>query len=423
MLETGFVADQPPDDCAAQHDVEEQEVVLDRLRRQPFFRLERDVGVDQLGARLELGEGVVAEEGEEVAVEDVAVVLDCRRLEVPPRQVVADKAVGEVAERDAVTPTGSCSTVSSRRPSTSSSTCAASSCGSTRTPPSSPTRSRASRRESSSRRSQKFPFVLDKIEALPARRYAVIVDEAHSSQTGEAAADLRRVFRRARRRRSSTAESEDAADEAERGDGQDLLARSLAGRGRPGNLSFFAFTATPKAKTLELFGTPDETAEGGGTGPFHLYSMRQAIEEGFILDVLANYTTYKTYFRIEKAITDDPEYDKARARRAIARFVTLHPHNLAQKRGDRRRALPRPHGEKDRRQGEGDGRDELAPPRRPLQAGDRPYIAEKGYPDVRTLVAFSGKVIDDGDEFTEPGMNAFPSRRRRSGSAATTTRC
>ena len=252
---------------------------------------------------------------------------------------------------------------------------------------------------------QKFPYVLDKIEALPARRYAVIVDEAHSSQTGDAAADLRRVLSV---RSLEAAETEEAAEEAERGDGQDLLARSLAGRGRPANLSFFAFTATPKAKTLELFGTRFDTAEGARYRPFHLYSMRQAIEEGFILDTLANYTTYKTYFRIEKAITDDPEYDKTRARAAIARFVTLHPHNLSQraeivvehfrahtakKIGGRAKAMvvtsSRLHAV------------------RYKLAIDK-YIAEKGYPDVRTIVAFSGKVIDDGDEFTEPGMNAFP---------------
>src|SRR5205823_1237157 len=229
----------------------------------------------------------------------------------------------------------------------------------------------------------------------------VIVDEAHSSQTGEAAADLRRALS------LKAAEAEESAEEAERGDGQDLLARSLSGRGRPGNLSFFAFTATPKAKTLELFGAPFETAEGLRYLPFHLYSMRQAIEEGFIIDVLARYTTYRTYFRIEKAVAEDPEYDKARARRAIARFVTLHPHNLAQraeivvehfrahtakKIGGRAKAMvvtsSRLHAV----------RYKLA-----LDA----YIAEHGY-GMRTLVAFSGKVLDEGDEFTEPGMNAFP---------------
>jgi len=252
---------------------------------------------------------------------------------------------------------------------------------------------------------QKFPFVLDKIEALPARRYAVIVDEAHSSQTGEAAADLRRALSA---RSLEAAESEEAAEEAERGDGQDLLARSLAGRGLPGNLSFFAFTATPKAKTLELFGTPVGAGEERRYRPFHLYSMRQAIEEGFILDTLANYTTYKTYFRIEKAIIDDPEYDKARARRAIARFVTLHPHNLAQ-----RAEIVVEHFRAHTAKKIGGKAKAMVVTSSRLHAVryklvlDR-YIAEKGYGDLRTLVAFSGKVLDEGDEFTEPGMNAFP---------------
>ena len=252
---------------------------------------------------------------------------------------------------------------------------------------------------------QKFPFVLDKIEALPTRCYAVIVDEAHSSQTGEAAADLRRALAASS---LEEAEAEESAEEVERGDGQDLLARPLAGRGRQDNLSFFAFTATPKAKTLELFGTPVETAEGRRYRPFHLYSMRQAIEEGFILDVLANYTTYKTYFRIEKAITDDPEYDTARARRAIARFVTLHPHNLAQ-----RAEIVVEHFRANTRKKIGGRAKAMVVTSSRLHAVryklalDK-YIAEHGYPDVRTLVAFSGKVIDEGDEFTEPGMNRFP---------------
>jgi type I restriction enzyme R subunit len=248
---------------------------------------------------------------------------------------------------------------------------------------------------------QKFPYVLDKIEALPARRYAVIVDEAHSSQTGEAAADLRRALS------LEAAEAEESAEEAERGDGQDLLARSLSGRGRPGNLSFFAFTATPKAKTLELFGTPVETAEGLRYRPFHLYSMRQAVDEGFILDVLANYTTYKTYFRIEKAVGDDPEYDKARARRAIARFVTLHPHNLAQRAEivveHFRAHTAKKIGGKAKAMVVTSSRLHAVRYKLALDA----YIAERGY-DMRTLVAFSGKVLDEGDEFTEPGMNAFP---------------
>ena len=136
---------------------------------------------------------------------------------------------------------------------------------------------------------QKFPFVLDKVEELPSRRYAVIVDEAHSSQTGEAAKDLKAVLGASEEDLLREAEAEDLAGEESRGDGQDFLADSAAARGRQPNLSFFAFTATPKAKTLELFGTRDPVS--GNVEPFHLYTMRQAIEEGFILDVLASYTT------------------------------------------------------------------------------------------------------------------------------------
>jgi type I restriction enzyme R subunit len=216
---------------------------------------------------------------------------------------------------------------------------------------------------------QKFPFVLDKIEALPARRYAVIVDEAHSSQTGEAAADLRRALSASsEQEKLDAAESEDAAEEAKRGDGQDLLARSLAGRGRPGNLSFLAFTATPKAKTLELFGTPVETAEGGALpavppvldapGDRRGIHSRRARE----LHDLQN-------------LLPDREGDQGRpgvrqgacaaGDRALRDAASAQPRPT---RRDRRRALPRQRCEEDRREGEGDGRDQLASPRRPLQA-------------------------------------------------------
>jgi type I restriction enzyme R subunit len=240
---------------------------------------------------------------------------------------------------------------------------------------------------------QKFPYVLDRIEALPARRYAVIVDEAHSSQTGEAAADLRRVLGR-------RATEEELGPEV----AQDLLERSLAGRGRPGNLSFFAFTATAKAKTLELFGMPVETPEGIRYRPFHLYSMRQAIEEGFILDVLASYTTYKTYYRIAKAIEDDPEYDTGRARRAIARFVTLHPHNLAQRAEivveHFRAHTARKIGGRAKAMVVTSSREHAVRFRDALQT----YIREHSYDDVGTLVAFSGTI--DGQ--TEAQLNGFP---------------
>ena len=178
---------------------------------------------------------------------------------------------------------------------------------------------------------QKFPFVIGKIGEVPARNYAVVIDEAHSSQTGEAAKDLRLALGAAEEQELTAAEAEDtgllsnAIDPVE-----EALARSVgARRGRQSNLSYFAFTATPKGRTLEMFGRLDPATQKHR--PFHLYSMRQAIEEGFIMDVLANYTTYQTFWKIEKATEHDPEYDAKKARRAIARFVSLHPHHLAQK--------------------------------------------------------------------------------------------
>jgi type I restriction enzyme R subunit len=255
---------------------------------------------------------------------------------------------------------------------------------------------------------QKFPFVLDKIESLPARRYAVIVDEAHSSQTGEAAKDLRVALGAFDEQELTAAEAEDAGFIAEAVDPvEEALAKAVKARGRQQNLSFFAFTATPKARTLEMFGTWH--AEEGRYEPFHLYSMRQAIEEGFILDVLANYTTYQTFWRIEKTIADDPNYEAPKAKRAIARFVSLHPSNLSQKAeiivehfrahtmakiGGNAKAMvvtsSRLHAV------------------RYKQAIDA-YIKSKGYTDLAALVAFSGKVIDEnGFAFTESGMNGFP---------------
>lgn len=149
------------------------------------------------------------------------------------------------------------------------------------------------------------------------RRYAVIVDEAHSSQTGETARELKAIL--------GTNVSGSEEDES---DWEDRLNQVMASRGRQANLSFFAYTATPKGKTMELFG---RTGSTGKPEPFHLYSMRQAIEEGFILDVLQNYTTYKTYFKLVKAMEDDPSLPKKKAARALAKFLVLHPTNIAQK--------------------------------------------------------------------------------------------
>ena len=182
------------------------------------------------------------------------------------------------------------------------------------------------------------------------------------------------------------------------------MLRCVKVRKRQPNISFFAFTATPKYKTKVFFGRP---GVDGKPEPFHLYSMRQAIEEGFILDVLKNYTTYKTYYKLVQSVEDDPEVEKKGAAKALARFMSLHPHNIAQKTeviiehfrkytahkiGGRAKAMlvtgSRLHAVRYKR------------------AFDK-YIREKGYA-IRTLVAFSGTVIDPdppGDEFTEVAMN------------------
>ena len=256
---------------------------------------------------------------------------------------------------------------------------------------------------------QKFPFVLDKVADLPARSYAVIVDEAHSSQGGEAAKDLRVALGSGDEQELTAAEAEDAGLLAEAVDPvEEALARQAGARqGGQSNLSFFAFTATPKGRTLEMFGRLNPAS--GVHEPFHLYSMRQAIEEGFIMDVLANYTTYHTFWKIEKASEDDPEYDARKARRAIARFVSLHPHHLAQK-AEIIVEHFRAHTAKEM-QGLAKAMvvtSSRLHAARYKQAIDR-YVAERGYGEIRTLVAFSGKLDDGtGAPLSEQAMNGFP---------------
>ncbi len=254
---------------------------------------------------------------------------------------------------------------------------------------------------------QKFPFVVEKVGTLPHRRYAVIVDEAHSSQTGEAAKDLKVVLG------VGPQEELAAAERAERSEpsspAEDALLEQVTARGRQPNLSFFAFTATPKGKTLELFGRFDETE--GRYVPSHLYSMKQAIHEGFILDVLANYVTYATYYRVAKAVGDDPRYQTARARRAIARYVALHPTQLAQKaeviiEHFRGYVAPRIGGHAKAMVVTGSRLHAV----RYKQALDA-YIRRQGYGDVKTLVAFSGSVLDRGESWSESGMNKLPESR------------
>lgn len=253
---------------------------------------------------------------------------------------------------------------------------------------------------------QKFPFVSRQLinlaeergatssGVLPTRRFAVIIDEAHSSQGGETATDLKEVLggedlvQEAQRR---------AAEEGE--EKMEELYRSMAKRGRQANVSFFAFTATPKHKTLKVFGR-------SGT-PFHRYTMRQAIEEGFIMDVLKNYTTYATYFKLVQASEDDKNVERKKAAKALARFLNLHPHNIAQKTEvmvEHFNAVTRHKiGGRAKAMVVTGSRLEAV---RYKQSFDR-YIKAKGY-SIKSLVAFSGEVKDDklpNVTYTETGMN------------------
>ncbi len=245
---------------------------------------------------------------------------------------------------------------------------------------------------------QKFPMIVDQIRGLLGKRFAVIIDEAHSSQTGESTKSLKEVLA------ASSLEAAEAEDRPGEEDAEDRIVAEMKARGHLPNVSTFAFTATPKEKTLELFGTkrPDGKFEA-----FSLYTMRQAIEEGFILDVLENYTTYKVYWSLLKKVADDPRYDKVKASYLLRSFVDLHEHaiqkkieivaehfasNVAHKIGGRAKAMIVT-------------RSRLHAVRYKL-ALDR-HLKEKGL-RFGALVAFSGTVKDGGVAYTEAGMNGFP---------------
>lgn len=253
---------------------------------------------------------------------------------------------------------------------------------------------------------QKFPFVSRQLikmaeergengaGILPTRECAVIVDEAHSSQSGESATDLKEVLggEQLQREAKRLAEEEGVAD-------FDELYRSMAKRGKQANLSLFAFTATPKHKTIKVFGRDGEA--------FDKYTMRQAIEEGFILDVLKNYTTYAAYYKLVKGCQEDPEVERKKAAKALARFMRLHPHNIAQKTQvmvEHFNAVTRHKiGGRAKAMVITGSRLEAV---RYKQSFDK-YIAAKGYP-IKTLVAFSGTVVDDkikDKSYGEEAMN------------------
>ncbi len=245
---------------------------------------------------------------------------------------------------------------------------------------------------------QKFPVIASEVRAMPGQRFAVLIDEAHSSQSGESVKEMKKVLS------ARTLEEAAAEEEREPTTMEDRIAAEMAARRQPPNVSFFAFTATPKEKTLELFGQPTPQ---GGYEPFSLYSMRQAIEEGFILDVLQNYTTYKTYWNLLKTIQEDPRYDRSKAAYLLRRFVDLHPHAI-----EKKTAIMVEHFADHvahRIQGQAKA---MVVTRSRLHAvrykrAFDAYSREQGYP-YKALVAFTGVVKDGGVEYTEAGMNGFP---------------
>lgn len=246
---------------------------------------------------------------------------------------------------------------------------------------------------------QKFPYIVDSVSNLNKKHFAVIIDEAHSSTAGKDMAAVTKSLG------SDYSISEDVIEDVE-----DVIAKEIAKNGKQPNVSMFAFTATPKPTTLQLFGKVNTK---GQREAFHIYSMKQAIEEGFILDVLANYTTYDTFYQINKEIEEDPRCKTVDAKRQIARFVELHETNISQRIEviveHFRQSVMTELGGMAKAMVVTASRQSAVKYRQALEN----YINKKGYTDIHALVAFSGKVKlpDDETEYSEPSMNGFPEDR------------
>jgi len=252
---------------------------------------------------------------------------------------------------------------------------------------------------------QKFPVIVDEIGKLPGNRFAVIIDEAHSSQSGESSKSLKAVLTSGS---LEDAERDESGAETPEEELENRILAEMETRGRLPNLSMFAFTATPKPKTLEIFG---EKRSDGQFEAFSLYSMRQAIEEGFILDVLENYTTYQVYWRLLKTIEDDPRYDRQKATYLMKLFVELHPHAIHEK-----VSIMVEHFASTVQAAIGGKAKAMIVTRSRLHAvryklALDQYLEEHGHP-WKALVAFSGTVNDGGKAYTEPGMNSASSGKR-----------
>lgn len=247
---------------------------------------------------------------------------------------------------------------------------------------------------------QKFPVIYEEVDKVKGRNYAVIVDEAHSSQTGSAALKLKTALADTEDALKEYAEIEGKAEEEIEKD--DKIIKEMIAHGKHKNLSFFAFTATPKDKTLEMFGT---RAEDGSFHPFHIYSMRQAIEEGFILDVLKNYMTYDTCYKIAKNFPDNPDLPANKATKVILKYAQLHPTNISQK----SEIIVETYRNTTRNKIGGKGKMMVVTSSR--LAAVRYFheikrlLKVKGYDDMDILVAFSGVVKDNDIEYSEPSLN------------------
>lgn len=251
---------------------------------------------------------------------------------------------------------------------------------------------------------QKFPVIYDLVGDTTGKAFAVIVDEAHSSQTGDSAMKLKMALADTSEALSEYAEFEGKAED-ELDVANDKFLQELISAGKHKNLSFYAFTATPKDKTLEIFG---EELSDGSFHPFHIYSMRQAIEEGFIMDVLANYTTYKTCYKVAKNTPDNPEVPASKAMKLVRRYTELHPYNIAQKAAiiieTFREVTCKAIGGKGKMMVVTSSR--LAAVRY-FRAVEE-YIKQQGYDNLQVMIAFSGSVSDPefpDYEFTENNMN------------------
>lgn len=247
---------------------------------------------------------------------------------------------------------------------------------------------------------QKFPQIYSEIDSI-GKHFAVIVDEAHSSQTGRSASKLKEGLGNTEEILEQYAR-EELAEENARPDEDEALLKELASHGVHTNMSFFAFTATPKEKTLQIFGTK---MENGSYKAFHNYSMQQAIEEGFILDVLKNYMTYNMYYKIVKTAVNDEKLQSSKGMKAIAKYESLHPHNLSQK-----AAIMIEHFLNTTQYKINGKAKAMVVTSSRLHAVRylkefRKYIKEHNLENVDVLVAFSGEVKDEGKVYTEPKLN------------------